>query len=263
MKNFHKLKTNLYISSLVTITILAVMLLSSCDLLPRLSDRQKILFIGNSYTMTSSIPKVFEQLANSAGRSIEVGIAADKGGDFVSYASSGQVQNMLQSEEWDYVILQEQTQIPSIQQFRDARMYPGARDLVQQVRAVGAIPIFFQTSGNRNGWPENNIFGYKNMQLEIIKGYSHISQELDVAVAPVGYAWYVSMDSMPQIDLWVDDRHPNAFGAYLSACTFYTTIFRDSPVTEYTAGLPEDLAIKLITIASDSVLNNLQKWNLD
>lgn len=213
--------------------------------------------------MTSMIPDVFKNLAQSAGYDVEVGIAADKGGNFESYASSAAIQSSLHSSKWDIVILQEQTQIPSIPHLRSSKMYPSAKKLIQKIKSIGAIPIFFQTSGNQNGWPENGILGYKNMQLAIIEGYSEISNELGVGVAPVGYSWYIAMDNSLNLELWKDDRHPNENGAYLAACTIYATVFRESSEgLNYSSNLPKNIANTLQSIGSTSVLDNLAKWNL-
>lgn len=166
----------------------------------------------------------------------------------------------MQSAKWDFVVLQEQSQIPANPLLRNSKMYPGARKLVEQIRSLGATPIFFQTSGNRNGWPENGLANYESMQLEIIRGYSEIAHELNVSVAPVGEAWRLAMSKGRQFDLWVDDRHPNEQGGYLAACILYATIFHSSPVkAQYTGSLPSDLAQELKKIAANSAGQDFAK----
>ena len=259
------IKSTLFLKKFVFLGLcyLVVSCLSGCNYIQKFGLSKKVLFIGNSYTTTALIPNVFKELAESGGYSVEVGMAADKGGDFVSYAFSPAIRDALQSSKWDFVILQEQTQIPSSPYIRASKMYPAARKLVQQIRSIGATPVFFQTSGNRNGWPEGGLPSYEGMQLEIIKGYSKIAGELNVPVAPVGHAWSVAMDNIPQLNLWLDDRHPNGQGAYLAACVFYATLFRESPEgAKYKANLSRDLATELQGIAADSVLQNLHEWNL-
>jgi len=262
----HKnVKMSAVLKTTVGVFSICILLLSlmSCDAVLGIGSSKRVLFVGNSYLAMSNIPGVFKELAKSGGHKVEIGTAADKGGSFAAYAHSVGVRQAMQSSKWDYVVLQEQSQIPSIPHLRASKMYPGARELVRQIRALGAIPVFFQSSGNRNGWPENSLFGYENMQLAIIQGYSEIADELKVPVAPVGHAWYVTMKEIPQLDLWMDDRHPNDHGAYLAACTLYATLFRESPEkSEYTATLPIDLAKELQKLAAETVLQNLEKWNL-
>ncbi|MFH0782353.1 MAG: DUF4886 domain-containing protein [Pseudomonadota bacterium] len=250
-------------TEIVIICCIMFLSLTGCDFISGFCSSKRVLFIGNSYTATAGIPNVFAELAKSGGHKVEVGIGADKGGSFAAYAQSAAVQTTMKSSRWDFVVLQEQSQIPSNVHLRSSKMYPPARELVRQIRSIGATPIFFQTSGNRNGWPENGLPKYENMQLEIIQGYSEIAEELGVPVAPVGHAWFVAMKSIPQFNPWVDDRHPNEQGAYLAACIFYATLFRESPEgAKYTANLSNDLAMELQKIAADAVLQNLQKWNL-
>lgn len=247
------------------ILVLCVVLLSltSCDGMPIFGSSKRILFIGNSYTTTAGIPYAFAALAKSGRYNVEIGLGADKGGSFAAYVSSPGVQEVLHASKWDFVVIQEQTQMPANANLRTSKMYPAARELVQQIRATGAIPVFFQTSGNRNGWPENGLPGYENMQLEINQGYSEIAEELKAPVAPVGYAWHLAMRNNPQLNLWVDDRHPNEQGAYLAACIFYATIFRSSPEKlSYISSLPRNLAQDMQRLAAEAVLQNPSQWNL-
>jgi hypothetical protein len=170
----------------------------------------------------------------------------------------------LKSSKWDFVVLQEQSQIPSIEQYRVESMYPAARLLIRQIKAAGATPIFFVTWAHRDGWPKNGLNGYESMQLQIDHGYLVIAQELSVPVAPVGYAWLMARRYNPQLDLWQrDGSHPNEQGTYLTACVFYATLFRESPEgLTYLAHLPKEVARGLQTIASNTVLKNLKQWNL-
>ena len=87
------------------------------------------------------------------------------------------------------MVLQEQSEIPSVAQVRPAEMFPAARALVQAVRNAGARPIFFLTWAHQNGWPENQMPDYASMQAQIDAGYMAIAKELMVDVAPVGDAW--------------------------------------------------------------------------
>ena len=259
----YKKKAVFFKKSIMIFLCIVPLFLTGCSKIPGFGASKKVLFVGNSYTMSALMPNVFAELAKSGGHNVEIEVAADKGGTFAAYAVSAAVRDAMQSSKWDFVVLQEQTQIPSSPYHRTAKMYPAARKLVQQVRSIGAIPVFYQTSGNRNGWPENGQQGYEAMQLEIIDGYSEIAQELNVQVAPVGHAWYIAMKNIPQFNPWLDGRHPNKQGAYLAACIFYATLFRESPEeANYKANLPTDLAKELQNIAADSVLQNLQKWNL-
>lgn len=250
-------------SILLVVFSILVSVMASCSMLPDFGSGVRILFIGNSYTFTSNIPYIFSELAKSGGHTVETGTAADKGGSLADYVLSASIREKIQSSKWDFIVLQEQSQIPASQNLRTEKMYPAARELVQQIRADGATPIFFQTSANSDGWPENGLPGYENMQLEIIQGYAEIASELNVPIAPVGHAWFIARKNNPQLQLWLDDRHPNERGAYLAACIFYAAFFRESPENlAYMANIPKNIAQELQKIAADTVLHDPKRWNL-
>src|SRR5689334_7065743 len=117
----------------------------------------RILFVGNSYTFINDLPATLTSLAKSGGHQVQTGMAAE-GGFFLSdHVKSADTINLITSSEWDFVVLQEQSQIPSVKQFRNDQMYPAARTLVQEIENNGASPVFFITWAHRDGWPENGM----------------------------------------------------------------------------------------------------------
>lgn len=224
----------------------------------------RVLFIGNSYTYVNDLPGMFTELARAGGHTVKTGMAAEGGWTFSNHASSPETLDQLKSAKWDFVVLQEQSQIPAMQQSRTTGMYPAARTLVRQIRAAQAVPIFFQTWAHRDGWPENGLPGYEAMQSQIDTGYQQIAKELNVPIAPAGYAWFMAKRQNPQWNLWQDDgSHPNEQGTYLAACVFYAAVFRQSPEgLTYTAHLPQETAHAMQTIAANIVLKNPKLWYL-
>jgi hypothetical protein len=222
----------------------------------------RILFIGNSYTFVNDLPHMVAALAKAGRHSAEVGMAAEGGWTLSDHAGSPQTLSTLQSSKWDVVILQEQSQLPALEPYRTASMYPAARLLARRIRAGGAAPLFFLTWAHRDGWPEQNLNGYEPMQLQITQGYVGIGQELGMRIAPVGEAWRVARRQHPRLALWqADGSHPNQPGTYLAACVFYATIFQQSPEgLGYTADLPTETAQLLQTIAATVVLKS-SKWS--
>ncbi|MBN8658574.1 MAG: hypothetical protein J0M11_22755 [Anaerolineae bacterium] len=215
----------------------------------------RILFVGNSYTFTNDLPNTFANLARSSGHPVEVAMLAEGGVGFVEHLSSPQFSSTLTSSAWDYVVLQEQSQIPSIKASRTQSMYPAARELVRQIRSISAEPIFFETWAHRGGFPENGLFTYEGMQYEINQGYARIASELNVRLAPVGLAWFRALQANPDLQLWLEDgSHPAEQGTYLAACVFYVTFFKESPVgLSYRGNLSEEVALQLQE-AANSVL---------
>lgn len=218
-------------------------------------DCLRVLFVGNSYTYVNDLPTAFSELARSGGHKVEVSIVAEGGFSFEDHANSPKFTETLTVSQWDYVVLQEQSQIPSIKASRTQSMYPAARELVGQIRATSAEPIFFETWAHRSGFPENGLFTYESMQYEINQGYARIASELNVRLAPVGLAWFRAWQANPGLQLWQEDgSHPAEQGTYLAACVFYVTFFNESPVgLSYRGNLSEEVALQLQE-AANSVL---------
>lgn len=241
--------------------LLVAVTVSSCAHVPDCNNPQdtsctRVLFIGNSYTYANDLPNKFAKLAKSGKYAVEVGAVAQGGWTLADHVKSTDTANILSSKRWTYVILQEQSQIPSVEQSRTHSMYPAARILVKQVREIGAKPLFFLTWAHLHGTPEDGMRDYESMQAQINEGHYEISQELNVPIAAVGSAWQVVVHEHPEINLWQDDgSHPSREGTYLTACVFYAAIFHQSPVgLAYQAGLPKDVAATLQTVASQTVL---------
>ena len=60
----------------------------------------------------------------------------------------------------------------------------------------------------------------------------------------------------------VDGCHPSLYGAYVTACTFYTTIFKEPIESDYNPGVDEEFLKESQEIVSHLVLDNLDKWNI-
>lgn len=214
-----------------------------------------ILFIGNSYTSVNDLPGTFAKLACSGGHQIETDIAAVGGWTLADHANSAQTIAKLNQQKWDMVILQEQSEFPTIPYDRAQYMYPAVRWLVAKIRDLGAQPYLLITWGHRDGLPDAGIPSYTDMQAQLDAGYMGIANELGVAVVPVGDAWLQARKQSNPLDLWQDDgSHPNEQGTYLAASVFYATIFHQSPVgLSFRAGLSQKTAQSLQTLAADTV----------
>lgn len=238
------------------------LVLWSCSLTTKCGGAQdtsctRVLFIGNSYTFVNDLPNTFAELARAGGNKVEVGVSAQGGWTLSDHVQSPETLHLLNSKKWNFVVLQEQSQIPAVAPARTQAMYPAARELGQKIKDIGATPIFFVTWAHRDGWPENGMTNYKSMQAQINYGYAEIAQELNAPMAPVGAAWLTAVDQNPDLILWQEDgSHPTEQGTYLAACVFYAAIFHESPnELGYRSGLSRENARIIQSIASSTVLN--------
>ena len=74
-----------------------------------------MLFLGNSYTNVNDLPALFKSLSSAGGFEISVD-KSTPGGCTLSNPSNGHLFNAqslakIHAENWDYVILQEQSQL--------------------------------------------------------------------------------------------------------------------------------------------------------
>ena len=259
-------KLYLGVALLVVIILLVATyyLKATCLSLPGMGTCQRVLFIGNSYTYVNDLPQVFTNLARSGGYRVQTGMAAQGGWTLSDHVSSSASQALLRSSKWDIVVLQEQSETPAIEQSRTTSMYPAARQLVGQITGLGARPVFFITWAHREGLPDYGLLDFQSMQFSIDRAYLGIAGELNVPLAPVGYAWLIAYGQDPQLELWQQDgSHPTQQGTYLAACVFYAAIFHQSPEgLNYLDQLAMDVAKELQTVAANTVLNDAVQWNI-
>ena len=247
----------------IAVSLLALGMMSAgCPDAARSASCTRVLFIGNSYTTVNDLPSVFTSLARSGGHRVDTGTAAVDGWTLANHADSAATAAKLAATNWDIVVLQEQSQVPSVAQFRDSEMYPAARRLISSIRNRGARPLLYLTWARRDGWPENGMPDYASMQASIDQGYLAIAADQRVAVAPVGDAWATLVTRGAGAPLWQQDgSHPTEAGTYLAACVFYATIFRESPNgLAYHSGLSAEAAAAIQAVAAETVLGDPSKW---
>jgi hypothetical protein len=196
------------------IVYLVVFALESCDSQPS----TRILFIGNSYTMINGgLDKQLKGLAPST----EAVCIAVGGYSLESHWNDGNAIRKIREGKWDYVILQEQSQIPVINQ---KKFYDFARKFDEEIRRSGAKTILLMT------WerPDSRKFGVTTDNLAA--AYSSLGKELGAHVASAGLAFARAIRGKPELTLYSQDGHPTVEGTYLAACVLYRTIFENSPV---------------------------------
>jgi len=243
-------------------------------LLPAFAHAQTkdVLFLGNSYTYVNDLPGTLRQLALSLGDTVNTAQSTPGGYTFQGHTSLAASQQLIDQGGWDFVVLQEQSQIPSfpIGQVQ-TDCFPYAAQLVDSIKAHSpcAEAVFYMTWGRQNGdagncasWPPVCTFDGMNALLR--ERYLMMAVDNDAWCAPVGAAWKRTRDQQPAINLYsTDGSHPSPEGTYLAACTFYATLYRSSPVgAGYTAGLDPATAATLQDIAASTVLDSLGTWNI-
>ena len=102
--------------------IFTIVITSLC----KAQDTTKILFIGNSFTYVNDLPQTFYQLATKAGKIVYVDNITMGGATLQMHLQNQATLQKINEKHWDFVVLQEQSQIPSFIPERDTMMYPYA-----------------------------------------------------------------------------------------------------------------------------------------
>ena len=177
--------------------------------------RISVLFIGNSYTHWHDMPVLVAALSEAAGHAprIDTAMVTVGGASLGVLHDRPLVRGKFASRRWTYVVLQEQSLLPL--ENRSA-MFEAAKAFDGEIKASGARTVLYSTWA-RLEQPE--------AQEELNSAYRDLGRELDGIVAPVGEAWRRALEGRPGLRLHEDDgSHPNATGAYLTACVFYSVL---------------------------------------
>lgn len=233
----------------------------------------KVLFIGNSYVGTNSLPQVYYQLALSGGDTVFVDSNSPGGYTFNQHRSNSTTLSKINSQDWDFVILQEQSQLPSFPPSQVATdVYPYARILDSLItdHYPCSKTLFFMTWGRKYGDASNcpnypPLCTYAGMQQRLRESYLEMASNNLAMVAPVGAAFARSMSLDSTLNLYnPDNSHPSIEGTYLAACVFYASTFQSSPMgLSYHFGLSPGVAGFLQQVAHEVVLDSLSTWNLN
>lgn len=228
----------------------------------------KVLFLGNSYTSVNDLPQMVSAVSLSAGDTITVTTNAPSGCTFQQHLSVSA--SMIQQGGWDYVVLQEQSQLPSfpIDQFMQ-ESYPYAKQLCQMISQYNpqAEVVFYMTWGRKNG-DQNNavsfpILGtYDGMDSLLHARYMMMAEDNDAIVSPVGAVWHYIRRHYPNIELnSTDESHPSLAGSYAAACSFYTVFFQKSPMLITDDACVDAYTARIIRQVTNTVVfDSLNKW---
>jgi hypothetical protein len=222
------------------------LLLAACLVASASPDSLAVLFVGNSHVYTNDLPGMFVFLAEAGGRNAFVDQSALGGYWLEQHLVEPQTLEKIELGAWDYVVLQEQSQVPVIEHWRINSMYPSIRTLDSMIKSHGCSTALYMTWGWRdggihelNGYSSPEFRDYFHMQDSVSVAYRMIAGEVGARLSPVGEAWAVARLRDPLIELWQADKcHATVKGTYLAACTFYAALFEASPVgLSYFAGL--------------------------
>jgi hypothetical protein len=237
-------------------------------------DTLSVLFIGNSYTSYNNLPLLVKNLSTSAGKTLNIDSNMPGGYLMSSHLNDATTFSKISQGNWDYVILQEQSQIPTIDFYRYNGMYPAMTDLkslIEQYNPCAKI-ITYMTWGRRFGGQQCDPSGtycspvftnFNHMQDSLTSAYLEISEQLNIQCAPVGITWQNILNDTTLILHSNDNSHPNIDGSYVAALSIFSSIWKQGTSgLSYTAGLSNQLAQYYQSKSDNTIFNSANDWNL-
>lgn len=246
------------------------------------SPSMNVLMYGNSYTGSNNLESLVDSVLVADGYNASVTALTGGGMKLPDHwqnmnTSGHQWNTTLRSSAWDYVVLQDQSQVPSFpttesmwQESRNASV-----DLSTEIEAEGGETVLFVTWGYRNGDSLNSFNNnFTTMQERLLQGYTRYADNISAAgntvwMAPVGLAFKTVHDAVVAdgddptaagnlfYDLYTSDgSHPSLAGSYLAACVLHASMTGDacSGSTD-TVNLNASTKLTLQEAADDTVFN--------
>ncbi len=229
-----------------------------------------ILFIGNSFTHMNNLCKMYEHLANSKGKKVIADTLAVSGSTIQGHTQRNHTYDKIKSKNWNYVVIQGFSR----EFARDSATIaissiPFTKMLIDSIKKYNPCVniYYYMTWGYANGFTDsipNDT--YQSMQERIQSGYLQLSNATGkFPIAPVGMVWKQLREQYPELNLYnSDNAHPNPVGSYVAACTFFSSIYKESPLNgAHPSKIEQVLAQKVQECANNYVLSNVAKFNLD
>ncbi len=239
--------------------------------------KARVLFLGNSYTYYNSMPGLVANMAASTGDTLVWEMEAPGGYTFGGHYTSMASKNKIKQGNWDYVVLQEQSQAPALpyqQVFSNTFLYARLLDSLVNVSNACGETIYYMTWGRKNGdagscatytpqgWP--HFCTYIGMDSVIRARYETMASDNQAIVSPVSAVWRIVRLQHPNIELYdADESHPSMAGSYAAACAFYTAIFRKDPAqVTFNGTLNTTDAANIRAAAKKVVYDSLMHWHI-
>ena len=227
---------------------------------------KKVLFLGNSYTYVNNLPQLISDLAMNTGDTLVFDSNTPGGYTLEQHFRDSNSVNKIKAGGWDYVVLQEQSQLPALPDYSGAE----ANELCALINAYNpcARALFYMTWGRKNGdasnciaWPP--VCTYQGMDSLLYQSYMEMASGNHAEVAPVGAVWKYIRQNFPAIELYQpDESHPGAAGSYAAACCFYSALFKKDPTlinNNFTLNASDAATIR--NAAKTIVFDSLPAWD--
>jgi hypothetical protein len=175
----------------------------------------RLLFVGNSLTYTNNLPFLVKNVAEDRGLTIETMSLAYSNYAIVDHWADGQVQSLIKSKKYDFVIIQ---QGPSSQQEGHRMLVDNGAEYAALCKENGAELAYYMV------WPP--VSAYYRFD-RVIANYTDAAQKNNAILCPVGKAWKDYIDQTQDYSYYgYDDFHPSMTGSQVAAEVIASSLFR-------------------------------------
>lgn len=250
---------------------------------------QQLLLVGNSYVFYNNLDLIVADLMTTTTSPVQSARLTGGGMTFSQHVELSQQEGSEwhtawndPSLSWDWVILQEQSQIPGFPE--DDPNVVASMEAALQLNALveqnNAETVFLMTWGRRDGDSRNpSRYGdFSTMQALLAEGYlryrdASSTPDRSTWVAPVGLAFAHIHDSQkaagedpldPKGLFWSlygsDGSHPSPSGSYLAGCVVFVTLTGESCVGRPALDGMTDERAGLLQQAADAAVFGSVDW---
>lgn len=177
-----------------------------------MSNKVRILFIGNSHTYVNDLPLTVREMAETAGYDCEVRMIAHGGWFLEQHVNEPDTRFEILHGRYDYVVLQEHSH-----PFAPEQKYEGAvKALCEMIRSAGSIPVIYATWSKKTEPEVQEYMNSVNRRLTLSE---------NALMAPVGFVWWGYQKSHPDTEMYASDgEHASKDGSRLAAQVIWLTI---------------------------------------
>jgi hypothetical protein len=121
-------------------------------------NTKRVLFLGNSYTSVNNLPLLVKNIALSTNDTLIIDSNTPGGYTLQLHTTNTTSQSKLMAGNWDFVVLQEQSQLPSFPDDQVAvEVFPYAKYLDSVINQYSpcAETVFYRTWGRKVGDASN------------------------------------------------------------------------------------------------------------
>lgn len=207
-----------------------------------------ILFLGNSLMYYNDMPELFEKMAKTMGKKVNVRSVTKGSATISDFANEktdvgAEATQLLENNPWDIVIIEPSRRISPYENTVKEAELASAKMIQALAKNAGGDVLLYSVWGNNNGSvgeykADSSSLSYSSVASHVMARKPHtaflhqVNLEFaealgGVKLAPAGYAFENCM-SKYDYDLYhSDERHPSPIGSYLAAAVIYVTIFEE------------------------------------